>query len=94
VIAMRRRVMASLALDLRDQFDAGGFTGRSRVWLDNGAIIDVERKARILLADLDRITQAGGRGWLTDREEQDDLLRLLALVRAPVRAYRRPGDAR
>ncbi len=85
---MFRHTLAPLALELRSRFDSDAFAGRGRVTLANGTIIDAERKARSLLADVDRIARADGWGWLTHDEAQalhDDLSRLLALLGASVR---------
>ena len=83
---MQVQALAPLARALRERLEAGALTGIGRIELSDGATVDPERMARIILTDLDRITRVGRSDWLTDREERelhDDLLRLLALVREP-----------
>ena len=86
---MRTQSLISLGIELRGRFDAGDFTGRGQIRLRDGAVVDAERKARNVLADIDRITRVSGWSWLTDDEEQelhDDLLRLLASITGSVPA--------
>ena len=83
------QVLAPLALELRNRLDSGALAGLGRVHLSDGVTVDAERMARIVLADIHRITRDDPPGWLTDNERQDlhdDLLRLLALVTVPVPA--------
>ena len=86
---MRVQALAPLALVLRDHLKADAFAKLGRVELSDGATVDAERMARIILADVDRLARDDPHRWLTEREEQDlhdDLVRLLALVAEPAHA--------
>ena len=86
---MQVQLLVPLALELRIRLYSGAFSGLGRVRLSDGVTVDAERMARIVLADIYRITRDDPPGWLTDGERQDlhdDLLRLLALVTLPVSA--------
>ena len=81
--------LEACARELREALDAGALAHRHRAELSDGVTVNPERMARIVLADIDRLARTGDRGWLTELEEQrlyDDLLRLLALAGAPIRA--------
>jgi hypothetical protein len=79
--------LETLARDLHGALDSGALAHCHRVELSDGVTVNPERMARIVLADIDRLTRTDDRGWLTELEEQrlyDDLLRLLTLVRGSV----------
>ena len=86
---MGQQQLEILAHELREALGAGAFAHRGRVALSDGVTVDPERMARIVLADLKRISRGGHNSWVTPGEEQalyDDLLCLVALAREMVRA--------
>ena len=84
---MTRQSIENLIGDLRDALNSGAFAGRGRVVLSDGATVDPERMARIILADFERSTRDDYSGGLTEDDERvlyDDLLCLLALAQVSV----------
>ena len=57
--------------------------------MSDGAIVDSERMARIVLVDLESLARGTPGAWLAECDERalyDDLLRLLTLAREPAHA--------
>ena len=85
---MRQQPMETFARELREALDSGAFIDCGRVELNDGVTVDPQRMARIVLVDFERIDREECGVWLTEGEQQalyDDLLRLLALARQPLR---------
>ena len=86
---MKGPALASRARELQQHLDIGVLTTLGRVELSDGVTVDAERMARIVLSDGARVIRGHPSDWLTVREQrdlQDDLMRLLILASAPVRA--------
>ena len=79
--------METFAHELREALDSGALAQRGRVDLSDGATVDAERMARIVLADFDRtVKHRPDEPILVDDEQQlyDDLMRLHELALTPM----------
>jgi hypothetical protein len=84
---MRVPSMESLAQDLAACLAAGPLACSGHVELSDGAIVDFERMARIVLFDVERMARMTvGDGRVADEAQAiyDDLRRLLSLAQTPV----------